>query len=296
MKNQEGVEDISINSIDYTLYASEFVSSNSKIELMTSGTDVNTIALEMPFNSIVATENSAYDGVNAYLDVANTPIDTRINPVVNKAVLGYDNTYRPSPLNRTDFFLSTTTTRISYDPSLDTIDPVVSGEQLFFNYNYYEQSTVDGFRVFLGGDNGMIVRGSVYTGSTEPISQVSGTQVDVTLDGSEKLYEFKFPAPVTLSPETNNYWIVLTSNVAGNTGTSYLPTDNNFVYTPFNSRVLANSGSGYVRQYEIATYESFYNIPSSQVYSRIKLSNASLEPEKSRYRSATFTFKESVDT
>ena len=296
VRNQRGVEDVVIKNIDYTVLSVEHVETDSKIELMTSGVDKNTVALQIAFNAIVATEVATYDGTNAYYDVTNTPIDTRVDPRVNKAVLGYDNTYRPSPLNRTDFFVSATTTRVSYDPNKDTTDPIVSGEKVFIDYNYFDNTTIDGFRVLLGGDSGMVVRGELYTGASEPTTVVSGTQVDVTLDGTEKIYEFKFSAPVTLSPESNTYWIVLTSNIAGNTGSSYLPSSTKYIAMPLGVVVKVNNGSGYAYKYEVPTYQTFYVVPSTKLYERINIPNYSLEPERAALTAVTLNFKESVDT
>jgi len=299
----ENVDDMSINFLTITEFVSEVTTLDGQIDLISSGTEQNKLALEMPFNSAVKKEVTTYDGIDAFLDVANTPIDERIDPKVNKEVTNHLNESVPSPSNVTDFFSSVTNsaTRILYNTTEDQNDPIVAGDDLLVDYNYYNDSLIDGVRIRLGGDNGNQVRVQLYTGEAADLSDLSavaGTQVDITLDGTEKVYEAEFSSQANLDPDLNTYWIVI-EDISG-TGNSYVPTNSDFAFIPFNPDMKvdgqdesspASPDGSYELIYRRAIYESYTKLTGSSAYDKIDIPKSSFEPERAFTRDLTFTFE-----
>ena len=300
VKNQADVRDVEITEITLTEFVSEPLQLDSTIDFIVATVEDNRIALEMPFNSIVKkAETATYSGTNTFTTV-DSPIDDRVPPRVFKAVLGYDGVYAPSPLNITDFYQSNSDTQITIDPLKDTLDPIVDGDVLIFDYNYYASVVLDGFRVRLTGDNLNVVRGEIFRGTGDLSTKVAiaGTQVDVTLDGTEKIYEFAFAAQVTFTPETYIYYIVLSD--FGGVGNSALPIWTGYDYVPFNPTMLldgfdepstsvAPDGS-FEQAFNRAFFETYVQHTDASRYSKIEIPNNAVEPEKSLVRNFNYNY------
>lgn len=303
------VKDAVLNETKLTEYVSELSDTDTEIELSnSSGAEENRIAVELKFNSIKWTETDQYDGANAYLDVANTPIDETIDPRVNKAVFDYNDEYRPSPLNVTDFFASVTVsgTRINFTPGEDPTDPIVSGEYVFYDYNQYDNLILDGIRVVLDGVDGQYVDVQINYGST-PFGTLlhADTQQIITLNGNEepKLYEVLFDNPVTFDPASNKYWIIITAGGTNNNITK-IPLDSANQLVPLNPELYidgwaestpAPPDGTYERAYMRAIYHSFKKISGATVYEKIVIPSRSQHSESSRMLDTVLTFKEFVE-
>jgi uncharacterized phage protein gp47/JayE len=302
------VVDAQLTETTITEYVSETYAVDTEIELSnSSGTEQNRIALQLPFNSVVQREVANYDGTNAYLNVTNTPIDERIAPRVNKSVVDHLGLNRPSPLNRFDFFssVSNSSSRINFNPTGDTSDPIVNGQSVYYDYNHYDNRTIHGIRILLGGVSGQKVKVELRTGSNVDTATLvhADTQQTITLDSeSAKLYTATFTNPVTLTPQTNTYWIYVTrdnSNV--NKTTIWIDSTNQYVAMnpqfwvdgQYETSPGAPNGT-HQRKYIRGHYHSFTKNVAT-VYQKIIIPTRSFYPESSKLLSSTITYVEAND-
>jgi len=300
IKNQSDVKDVEITEITTSEFVSEPLTLNDSVDLILAGTEDNRVAVEMPFNSVISkTETFTYSGTDTF-SIANTPIDDRVPPRIFKAVLGYDGVYRPSPLNVTDFFLNNSDTQITIDPNADITDPIINGDIIIFDYNFYSNNLLDGFRIRLNGDLDNEVRGEIFRGTGDLSTKVAiaGTQVDVTLDGTEKMYDFEFSAQVTFEPETYTYYIILQDN--SSSGNSSVPLWTGYDYVPFNPQMLYDGfdepstsvapDDTFEQVFNRIIYETFTKFTDDSRYLKIEIPNNAVEPEKALKRNFNFNF------
>jgi uncharacterized phage protein gp47/JayE len=304
------VIDASFTSLEVTEYVSEVFTLDSFIELSdNAGASQNEVMLQLHFNSVARTEVTQYDGIDAFLDVANTPIDERTNPIVQRAVLDFNNEYRASPLNIFDYFSSVTVsgTRINYDLTPAGEDPIISGDFLIIEYNQYSQVIVDGVRVILDGVDGQSIEIEIRVGVTPSTATLlhADTQQVVTLTGNglPTLYEVKFDNPQTLDPASNIYWIHLKKGTS-NTNQTKVSVDTTNQNVPFNPEMhvdgQAETTPGapdgtFERSYNRATYQSYQILTGASAFNKIIITSKGQYPESARIVDNEFTFKEFIE-
>jgi phage-related baseplate assembly protein len=297
------VLDVDIVSSTVTEYVSEVNSLDSRVYIDNAGTETTMIALEVPFNSATSkTETQVHSAgaANGTYTVLNSPIDSRVSPRVNRAVTGYDGLKRPSALNITDYWLSNTTTVITYDYNKEPSYPIVNSDELIFDYNYYDNLLLDGFRVRLGGTSGDVVALDFgYTDGSDPIytgGSVNFTSVataTVTLNGTEKYYDFNFSSQQTVAPQTNKYWIILKKS--SGTANSYLPVNTSNPFVHYNPKILEDTsspfGNAFTSVNKRAMYHSFTKFTGANVNKKLKIPSVSDEVEKPVAYTHTLNFK-----
>jgi hypothetical protein len=303
------VNDANFTELTFTEFVSEVPEHDGNIQLSdATGVKQNELMLQIPFNSQPAWETAAYDGINAFLDVANTPVDSRINARVNKAVLDYRNEYRPSPLNVTDFFNSVTelNSRITFNPALDVNDPVVSGEIMGYNYNFYDNIILSGIRIMLSGVVGQKVAVELRIGASPSTATLvhADTQKVITLTSeTATMYTIFFTNDQTLNPADQIYWLHIRPD-ATNTNITSVPVNTSLYPVPFapeahidgQAETTPAAPDGvFQRIFLAASYHAFTRLTGADVYKKLPVPSKSIRAESARLLEINITFKEFID-
>jgi uncharacterized phage protein gp47/JayE len=322
IKGVNEVLDVEINNHTITEFASEVATYDGQINIATAGVADNWIALEIPLNSAT---NLVYDlEGNISGDIYNLvtygdpyPIDDRTSPRVNIGVTGYDGLMRPSPLDRTDYWVSETRSTITYNPGLAGGDGITTTDYVLFNYNYFDNTLMDGLRIRLGGDSGNVVGVDFGYGSNPDdvnfYSFVTDESVldamTVTLDGTEKLYDIPFElssVPVQLdldnytdgsppddwSPDSTKFWIIL--KYSSGSGDSYLPVDTQQTPMAFSPTIYEDADTNgtvfETSSQKRANWHSYTTYTNADAYKKIVIPSQTDEPEKPISYIHTFNF------
>lgn len=314
LRGNTEVIDLIVNNNTVSEYVSEVGSLNSTISLATGGTADNYIAIEVPFNSATNFVNDLDSTLAGTYDLSANgdpyPVDRRTAPRVNIGVEGYDGLIRPSARNRRDYYLGGARDTITYDPDPDATgtDEIKDTDTVLFNYNYFDNTTIDGFRIRLGGDSGNVVSIDFGYGSDGSPDNTSANwnslaTATATLDGTERLYEFEFSTQIdtnndpTYSPEATTFWIIL-SHSSGS-GDSYLPIDNTGTTVPFNPALLTDAEAD-AQVFETTTsdraiWQSYTKNVSNTAYEKIIIPSETDQPENPVPYNYTFTFAKYIE-
>lgn len=319
IKSNTEVLDVKIDNNSVSEYVSEIGNLNSTVSLATGGTADNYIAIQVPFNSATNFVNDLDSTLDGTYDLAANgdpyPVDRRTVPRVNIGVEGYDGLIRPSARNRRDYYLGGARDTIEYDPDPDSTgtDEIKDSDIVLFNYNYFDNTSLDGFRIRLGGDSDNVISLDFGYGTspdaadfTSILDDQSVAHPTVTLDGTEKLYEFKFdsqididrPAPASpaYTPENDTYWLILTHD--SGSGDSYIPVDDTGTSIPFNPsfRIDENTDGDFETiTSNRAIWQSFTVNTSNVAYERIIIPSETDQPENPVPYEYTFNFAKYVE-
>lgn len=325
LKAVNKVVDLEINSHTITEFTSEAPDYTGTIQLATTGNANNWIALEIPFNSATNFVNDteiniagdAYD-LSSYGDPY--PIDTRTQPRVNIGVIGYDGLIRPSPLDITDYLTgSTTRTTIQYNVATPGGDGINTTDEVLFNYNYFDNTKLDGFRVRLNGTDGNIVRfdfgygtspntsGSDFTSILDNVNYPAQSEIDITLDGGgvAKMYDVPFAEQIELnnfgnspvsgedhSPDSTSYWLIIKHQ--SGSGDSWVPVNTAQTVVAYSPDLREDPEFDGVTFQTItqqrANWHSYTTYSLADAYKKIIIPSQTDEPEKPISYNHTFTF------
>ena len=231
-----------------------------------------------------------------------------VNPLVNRAVLDFNNEFRASPLNIQDYFQSVSVagTRVNYDVSI-VGDNILTNDDLIVDYNQYDNVTLDGIRVLLNGVDGQKVKIELRVGATATAAALvdADTQQVITLDGGgiPKLYEATFATSQILDPSSNIYWLFIQYDNT-NTDVTSLVIDTTNSPVPFNPEIDVDGqfestpavpDGTYERAFVRAVYHTWVSLVGSAAYTKIIIPSRSLQSESSRILSTTLTFKEFIE-
>ena len=306
IKAVSDVKDVEINTNTTTEFTSEVATYNGTITLASGGTATNWIAIEVPFNSATNTVYDTESNITSdiyELDVYGDPfpIDDRTQPRINIGVTGYDGLIRPSPLDRTDYRdAPATRTDMSYDIATLGGDGITTSDLVLFNYNYFDNTLLDGFRIRLGGDADSQVTVDFGYG-TDPDSFISiiGTPITVNVDDGEKLYDVPLVSqididnPGTYSPEASNFWLLL--KYIGGTGACHLPVDTTESTLAFSPALYidddaAGGGTFSDNTQQRANWHSYTTTINADAYKKIVIPSQTDEPEKPISYTHTYSF------
>ncbi len=306
------VVDIEINSHTITEFTSEAPNYDTQIDLSTAGVADNWVALQVPFNSATFLHNEVESGMSGTLNLDSgahsapndlpVPVDDRTSPRVNIGVTSFDGVVRSSPLDRTDYHLGGNRNTITYDPLTAGGDEINTTDLVLFNYNYFDNMLIDGFRVRLGGDAGNVVRIDFGFGSnpnTIPANFISLiTEVDVTLDGTERLYDFPLSSQLntdnnpTSSPDADNFWLIV--KYQSGSGSSHIPIDSTQSTLAFSPILFedsdANGETFETSSQKRANWHSFTTFSDANAYKKIAIPSQTDEPEKPISFTHTYNF------
>lgn len=324
LKGVSEVKDIEINSHTITEFSSEAANYTGSIQLATTGSANNWVALEIPFNSAtnLVNDTEINIGGNAY-DLSSYgdpyPIDTRTQPRINIGVTGYDGIIRPSPLDITDYISGATTrTTMNYDPSPDPGDGINTTDEVLFNYNYFDNTKLDGFRVRLNGTNGNVVRFDFGYGTSPDVANFTSildnanypaqSEIDVTLDtldGIEKIYDVPFAEQIEMnnfgdspisgenhSPDSKTYWLIIKHQ--SGSGDSWVPVNDEQTSVAFSPELREDATVDGVTFETIsqkrANWHSYTTYTFADAYKKIIIPSQTDEPEKPISYEHTFNF------
>ncbi len=305
LKTVGDVKDIEINSHTTTEFTSEVATYDGTITLASGGAATNWIAIEVPFNSAT---NTVYD---TEVDIANDiyeldiygepfPIDDRTQPRINIGIVGYDGLVRPSPLDRTDYRDAVATrTDMSYDPLTLGGDGIAESDLVLFNYNYFDNTLLDGFRIRLGGDADSQVTVDFGHGNDPDAFASIITPVVVNVDGGEKIYDVPLASQLecnndpTHSPEADTFWLLL--KYTGGTGDCHLPVDTTESTLAFNPALYidddaAGGGTFTDVSQQRANWHSYTTTIDANAYKKIVIPSQTDEPEKPISYTHTYNF------
>lgn len=291
------VKDALINNVTVVEYSSEPIT-NDFIDIFDDSlvpTERNQIAVQLFFNSSEVKENFQYT-TSSTATVLQPSIDNRISPTVHKQVLDYNAQPRESPLDRTNFYLTSDTTSVTFD-NTSLINPT----DLIINYNSFDDKTIDGVRVRLQGNLNNIVNLEIREGSDpNTATLVTGSQTAIVLtdtNGNPQTYTAEFSSTLSLTPETKTYWLIIKHQ--SGIGTTKLLADNTFQNIPFNPKLYAdgylesvpgNVNGTWEEKFYRAVYETFHKYTNQKAYERISISSRSFFPEIVRTRKINLTF------
>jgi len=310
VKGLSNVLDVEINTHTVTEFASEVATYNNQIDIAIANADVNYVAIEVPFNSATYLHNEVESGMSGTLELISGahaapndlpfPVDARTPPRVNIGVIAYDGIVRPSALDRTDYRLGGDRDTITYDYQTLGGDIIKTTDLVLFNYNYFDNMLIDGFRIRLGGTAGAEVEVDFgWTAANDPDTFASIiTPVVITLDGTERLYDVPLAVQEncdndpTYSPDGDNFWLILKQNTSS-VGDSYLPVDDQQSYVAFNPRIFedADQNDAYETfSFNRANWHSYTTFTNADAYKKIVIPSQTDEPENPVSYIHTFTF------
>lgn len=293
------VRDVEMTEVTLTEFVSELNATGSEINIYDTSSKVTEIYIKIDFNSVQYTDNMAYAGT-AYYDTNGDIIDERIDPLVNKAILGHDDLYRTDPREVTDYFDAVSGDQINFTGISAT------GQQLLIDWNAFDNMTFHGIRVWLKATAADSVDISIFgvnigqdpegTGWAEHDTDTTRVTTALTGDGVARLYEFEFAGSVAaFTPDTKDYWIKLVHNGSPG-GVITMPVDTYAEDRPQlwgDGDVQSSPGTpnaAFTRQYLRAIYETYTKFTGVNSYQKIVIPSASYEPEKPKFRSLSLTF------
>jgi len=324
LKAVSEVVDLEINSHTITEFTCEAPDYIGTVQLATTGSADNWVALEIPFNSATNLVNdteiniagNAYD-LSSYGDPY--PIDDRTTPRINIGVTGYDGLIRPSPLDTTDYQEgSTTRTTMPYNPTLAGGDGISTTDEVLFNYNYFDNTKLDGFRIRLNGTDDNVVRFDFgygtspnddgdFTSILNNANYPAQSEIDVTLDGEglDKMYDVSFAEQIELnnfggspvatedhSPDSTTYWLIVKHQSGA--GDSWIPVNTAqtaVAYSPAFFEDADADGVAYeTESQQRANWHSYTTHNLADAYKKIIIPSHTDEPEKPISYNHTFTF------
>ena len=300
LKGVNEVLDIEINSHTITEFASEAPTYAGKIEIITADVEQNWIGLEMPLNSATHLHSEVESGIGGdILDLAASglpyPVDERTLPRVNNGVIGYDGSVRATPLDIADYYSSGDESTIGYTPDVgfNSGDGIADTDLVLFNYNYFDNTLVDGFRIRFGGDLDNTISVQLEYGSSPDASSPIGSAVIVTLDGTERLYDVPLPTQLELddigsgySPDASIFWLIIKDD--SGTGNSWLPVDDQQTPIAFNPATYEDADAdgiswtdpGDTISQKRANWHSYTTYTDANAYKKIVIPSVTDEPEK----------------
>jgi len=301
-KANASVKDVEITEVTLTEFVSELNATSTEINIYNTASNVSEIYLKIDFNSVQKAINTTYTGTASY-GIAENVVDERIDPVVNKAVLGHDNVWRDDPREAVDYFTSITApTTIIYDDAL-----LNSGQELLIDYNYIDNVTLHGIRLWLKATAADSIDTAVYevNAGQDPegtgwalVANTSETTV-LTGDSVARLYEIEFTTPpADFTPggaSPKDYWIYIKHNGTPG-GVITMPVEQFTGNRPQlwgDGDIESSPGTpdaSFTRQFYRAIYETYTKFTGVNSYQKIIIPSASFEPEKPRFRSLTLTF------
>lgn len=305
LKAVSEVRDLEINSYTVTEFSSEVATYDSQIDLATNGDADNYVAIEVPFNSathLTYAEESTIseDSYDLEANGEPYPVDDRTAPRVNIGVTAYDGIVRPSPLDRTNYRLSGSRSTITYEPDTDGGDGIKTTDLVLFNYNYFDNMKLDGFRIRLGGDSDQQIVVDFGYGSDPNNFTSLITPVTVTLDGTEKIYDVPLSSQLdcdnypTYSPDSNSFWLIIYDDESGS-GDSYLPVDSEQNFVQFNPRIWEDPDADGVTfetdSSKRANWYSYTKFTDADAYKKIVIPSQTDEPEKPLSYTHTYSFE-----
>jgi len=296
-KATSAVKDVEMTEITLTEYVSELNATSSEINIYNGATMVSEIYLKIDFNSIQKNDNMTYAGV-AFYDTLTDTIDERVNPVVQKAVLGHDNLYRNDPREISDYFSTVSGTQINFTGISAT------GQELLIDWNAFDNMTLHGIRLWLKATAADSIDTSIYevNSGQNPggtgwllVANTSETTI-LTGDSIAQLYDIPFTVtPAAFVPDSKEYWIKIAANGTP-TGVITMPVDNFTGNRPQlwgDGDVESSPGTPdatFTKQFLRAIYETYTKFTGVNSYQKIIIPSTSFEPEKPQFRSLTLTF------
>jgi hypothetical protein len=300
-KATASVKDVEITEATLTEFVSEVNATTTEINIYNTASNVSEIYIKIDFNSVQKAVNDTYTGTANY-GIAESVIDERIDPVVNRAVLDHNNLYRNDPREAVDYFASITapTTIVYTDTALN------NGDEMLFDYNYFDNMTLHGIRLWLKATAADSVDIDIWRvnigadpeggGWLEHDTDTTRVTKVLTGDGVAQLYEFEFAGAVAaFEPDSYDYWIYVRHN-GSPSGVITMPVDD---YTRNRPQLWGDgdiqSAPGtpngtFTRQLYRAIYETYTKFTGVNSYQKIVIPSASFEPEKPKFRSLTLTF------
>ena len=297
LKGVNEVLDVEINSHTITEFASEAPTYDSRIDLDIAGAPTNWIGLEMPLNSATHLHSEVEIGIGGDSLDLNAgglpfPVDERTLPRVNTGVVGYDGLVRPTPLDITDYRTGGSNSTITYDPTVgfNGGDGIAETDLVLFNYNYFDNTLLDGFRIRFGGDLDNTISVDLQYGASPTVSSSNSiiTPVIVTLDGTERLYDVPLATQLELdnigsghSPDASTFWLIIKDDTG--TGNSWLSIDEQQTPIAFNPATYEDPGQD--GTYEVITqkranWHSYTTYTDANAYKKIVIPSVTDEPEK----------------
>ncbi len=301
------VIDVEINTHTMTEFVSEAATYDYQLSLASGGSATNWVGIEVPLNSATNLVYDTESNITSDIYELDTygdplPIDNRTQPRINIGVIGYDGLVRPSPLDRYDYRdAPATRTDMSYDPASNGGDGINESDLVLFNYNYFDNTLLDGFRIRLGGDSGQRITLQLYYGSDPDTVTPIGSLLTVDLDGEEKFYDFSYSSQIdlnndpTYSPEASTFWIILKDD--GTTGSlaSYLPIDSTETPMAFSPELYIDDDAGGGGTFsditqQRANWHSYTTSINADAYKKIVIPSQTDEPEKPISYTHTYNF------
>lgn len=204
-----------------------------------------------------------YESVDTFT-TSGSQISSGFTPGVYITVQDVNGIWVRDPQFVVDWYLSNTSNSITIDPDIGSGAGAFlqSGTTyLLFNYESYEEHTIDGLRVLMSGSIGSgasstAIEISMWSGSTEPTNKVESGTVQV-ISGSYE-YEIIFGSTWTFDSDTEKHWVV----ISGTTVEAEL--SGSQIYIPVESANRSAYASPLVKWYSGAT--AWETITTSEKY------------------------------
>ncbi len=303
-KANAAVKDVEMTEITITESVSEVNSSSTELNIYDTASKVGQMFMEAGLNSVQKAINTTYTGT-ANFSIAEAKVDERDaleGTHVHKAVLGHDNKWRPDPREVDNYF-----TGVTGDQQIDYDDTLInSGQEILVDYNYYDNNTISGIRVWLratAADSVRVRLKEVNAGLNpdDGTGQAFITNADKTLvltgDGVARLYEFEFASDAVIATGSLDKDIYILIESSGTpSGIITLPVD---IFTANRPAFWADGdpeGSPdtpdgtFTQLFWRGIYETYRKYTGVNSYQKVIIPSTAFEPEKPKFRSLTLTF------